>query len=97
MSSTPQVRAAAPPRSIPAAIGISLLMSAVCGAAGFFIALFFAIVVFLVLATMRGGAGSVNFADTYRLVAMPAGFAGLFFGFVVTLVLSLRKRSRRAA
>lgn len=80
-------------RSIPGAIGISLAISAVCGAMSFFVALFLSIVVFFVLGWHRGSAQSVDFGETYRVIALPFGIAGLVVAFFWTLVHSLRGRT----
>lgn len=80
-------------RSIPGAIGVSLAISAVCGAMSFFVALFFAIVVFFLAAWHRGNAQAVDFGETYRIIALPFGIAGLVIGFFWTLVHSLRRRA----
>ncbi len=81
-------------RSIPAAVGISFLIALVAGAMCFFVSLFFAIVVFLVLAAHRGGTQYVDFSETYRVIALPIGVSGLVVGFFWSLVDGLRRRAR---
>lgn len=79
-------------RSIPAALGISVLLAAVAAAMSFFVALFFAIIIFLIRGWMHGNLQSVDFTETYRVVALPVGLAGLVGGFFWSMYDSLRSR-----
>lgn len=79
-------------RSFPAALGISLLLAAVAAAMSFFVALFFAIIIFLIRGWSHGSLQSVDFTETYRLIALPVGLAGLVAGFLWSMYDSLRSR-----
>lgn len=79
-------------RGIPGAIGISLLIAAVAAAMSFFVALFFAIIIFLIRGWSHGNLQSVDFTETYRVIALPVGLAGLVAGFFWSMYDSLRSR-----
>lgn len=70
----------------------SLLLSLAAGFFTFFATTFLAIVTLLVWNGLGGH--SVNYADSYRFVGLPAGLIALFIAFVVFGGLWLRNKMR---
>lgn len=80
-------------RSIPGAVGISVLVGIFAAALSFFASLFLSLVVFLMIGLLRGS-NQIDMTISYRLIALPVAIAALGVGFIWALVDQVRKRSR---